>query len=138
VLHSQDDASVSLPAIRVVQGCELGHVEWSPEDGVLGAELVFFRPLRRGETVVVEYELVSPVPGAADTEYVRRLRSPMREYLLEVEFHACARPGSVVALTEERRTPIELDRCHRGHLSHSDAAPGTTGIRWTWPDDPVS
>jgi hypothetical protein len=135
VMHSQDDTTVSLPAIRVVQGCELGRVEWSHEDGVVGAELVFFRPLRRGETVVVEYDLVSPVPGAADSEYVRRLRSPMREYLLEVEFHPDALPSSVVGFTEERRTSIELDPCHRGHLAHTDATPGTTGIRWTWDDD---
>lgn len=135
VMHSQDDTAAPLPVIKVVQGCELGRVEWSSQDGVVGAELVFFRSLRRGETVIVEYELVSPVPGARDTQYVRRLRSPMREYLLEVEFHADARPRWVTGFTEERRTRVELDPCHRGHLAHTDATPGTTGIAWSWPDD---
>jgi hypothetical protein len=138
VMHSQDDTAAALPEIKVVQGCELGRVEWSPQDGVVGAELVFFRPLRRGETVIVEYELVSPSPGALDTEYVRRLRSPLREYLLEVEFHPDARPASVTGFTEQRRTPVDLDRSHRGHLAHTDATPGTTGITWSWPDhDPA-
>ena len=134
VMHSQDDTAAALPEIKVVQGCELGRVEWRPQDGVVGAELVFFRPLRRGETVIMEYELVSPSPGALDTEYVRRLRSPLREYLLEVEFHPDARPSSVTGFTEQRRTPVDLDRSHRGHLAHTDATPGTTGITWAWPD----
>lgn len=134
VMHSQDDTAAALPEIKVVQGCELGRVEGSPQDGVVGAELVFFRPLRRGDTVIVEYELVSPSPGALDTEYVRRLRSPLREYLLQVEFHPDARPSSVTGFTEQRRTPVDLDRSHRGHLAHTDATPGTTGITWSWPD----
>jgi hypothetical protein len=133
VMHSQDDTTAALPQIEVVKGCELGRVEWSPQDGVVGAELVFFRPLRRGETAIVEYQLVSPSPGALDTEYVRRLRSPLREYLLEVEFHPDARPASVTGFTEQRRAPVDLDRSHRGHLAHTDATPGTTGITWSWP-----
>jgi hypothetical protein len=138
VMHSQDDVAAALPAIEVVQGCRLGRVEWSHPQGVLGAELVFFRPLRRGETVIVEYRLVSSSPGALDTEYVRRLRSPLREYLLEVEFHPDARPCTVTGFTEQRRTPVELDPSHRCHLAHTDATPGTTGITWSWPDPDAS
>lgn len=133
VMHSQDDATAPLPTIEVVQGCRLGRVERSHQDGVVGAELVFFRPLRRGETVIVEYQLASPSPGPMDTEYVRRLRSPMREYLLEVEFDPDALPSSVLGFTEQRQGPVELDPSHRCHLAHTDATPGTTGITWSWP-----
>lgn len=82
----------------------------------------------------MEDEIVSPSPGALDTQYVRRLRSPLREYLLEVEFHPDARPCSVTGFTEERRIPVELDPSHRGRLARTDARPGTTGIRWSWSD----
>jgi transcriptional regulator with XRE-family HTH domain len=133
VMHAQDDLDAGLPEIRPLRGCALGRVERDPEAGVVGAELVFFRPLRRGETVIVTYDVVSPTPGPREHEYTRRLRLPMREYLLEVAFEPRALPESVVAFTEDREQPITLDRDRRAHLVHTDTAPGTTGIRWSWP-----
>lgn len=135
VMHSQDDLGAGLPEIRPLRGCALGRVERDPEAGVVGAELLFFRPLRRGETVIVKYDVVSPAPGPCEREYTRRLRLPMREYLLEVAFDARALPESVAAFTEGREQPIALDEDRRAHLVHTDTAPGTTGIRWSWPGD---
>lgn len=108
VMHSQDDLGAGLPEIR---------------------------PLRRGETVIVKYDVVSPAPGPCEREYTRRLRLPMREYLLEVAFDARALPESVAAFAEGREQPIVLDEDRRAHLVHTDTAPGTTGIRWSWPGD---
>lgn len=136
VLHSQDDATAGLPEIHAVRGCRLGRVEGDPEGGVVGAELEFFHPLRRGETVIVEYELVSPSPGPHDSEYTRRLRLPMREYLLVVEFDQAALPESVVAVCDGQERPIVLDEAHRAHVVHTDSTPGLTGLRWSWPSVP--
>lgn len=133
VMHSQDDLGAGLPEIRPLRGCALGRVERDPEAGVVGAELLFFRPLRRGETVIVKYDVVSPAPGPREREYTRRLRLPMREYLLEVAFDRRALPESVSAFAEGREQPIALDEDRRAHLVHTDTAPGTTGIRWSWP-----
>lgn len=134
VMHCQDDISVGLPEFRAIQGCELGRVERSVEHGVAGAELLFHRPLARGETVVVEYEFVALDVGPLESEYTRRLRMPMREYLLQVEFHPDALPATAIAFTDDHESVIDLDPSHRGHLAHTDATPGTTGIRWTWDD----
>lgn len=134
VMHAQDDTGAGLPTIRPLRGCALGRVEHDVAGGVVGAELLFLRPLRRGETVIVKYDVVSAVPGPREREYTRRLRLPMREYLLEVEFDPRALPASVVAHTEGRQHPISVDADHRAHLVHTDTAPGTTGIRWSWPD----
>ncbi|QIK75978.1 XRE family transcriptional regulator [Nocardioides piscis] len=135
VIHFQDDRGVAPPDFRAVQGCEVRRTVRSAEHGVAGAELVFHHPLSRGETVVVEYEVISSSPGPLESQYTRRLRMPMREYLLQVEFHPDALPHEVAAVTEETRTVIGLDREHRAHLAHTDATPGTTGIRWDWHDD---
>ncbi|GAB3021624.1 hypothetical protein GCM10011376_21380 [Nocardioides flavus (ex Wang et al. 2016)] len=135
VMHSQDDLDAGLPEIRPLRGCTLGRVEQDPEAGVVGAELVFFRPLRRGETVIVTYDVISASPGPREHEYTRRLRLPMREYLLEVAFDSSALPESIAAITEGREQPISLDGDRRAHLVHTDTAPGTTGIRWSWPRD---
>lgn len=136
VLHSQDDPSASLLSFRAIQGCELGRVESNAEHGVTGAELLFHRPLRRGETVVVEYELAAQGPGPLESDCTRRLRMPMREYLLQVEFHPDALPATTVAFADDREQVIDLDPGHRAHLAHTDATPGTTGIRWTWGAEP--
>ena len=135
VMHAQDDTGAGLPTIRPLRGCTLGRVEHDRAGGVVGAELLFLRPLRRGETVIMKYDVVSSTPGPQEREYTRRLRLPMREYLLEVEFDPRALPASVAALTEGREHPIPVDADHRAHLVHTDTAPGTTGIRWTWPAD---
>lgn len=134
VMHSHDDPDAGAPHFRAVRGCTLGRVEQNEEGSVVGAELVFFAPLRRGETVIVEYEVVAPEPGPSDNEYTRRLRMPMREYLLEVEFHPASLPRSVVAITDGRKVELRLDVAHRAHLVHTDPTAGATGIRWTWPD----
>ena len=134
VMHSQDDTGAMLPRITPLHGCALGRVEHDRAGGVVGAELLFFRPLRRGETVIVKYDVVSAAPGPQEHAYSRRLRLPMREYLLEVEFDPLALPGAVVAFAEGREHPISLDADHRAHLVHTDTVPGTTGIRWSWPD----
>ena len=133
VMHAQDDTAAGLPTIRPLRGCALGRVEHDRAGGVVGAELLFLRPLRRGETVIVKYDVVSAAPGPQEREYTRRLRLPMREYLLEVEFDPRALPATVAAFTEGREHPIAVDTDHRAHLVHTDTAPGTTGIRWTWP-----
>lgn len=133
VMHGQRDASAGLPRLYARRGCTVGRVVRHAVGGVIGAELVFHKPLRRGETVVMEYALASPSPGPRDVEYARRLRLPMREYVLEVEFDRRALPVSVVAFTEDREQAITLDADRRAHLVHTDSAPGTTGIRWTWP-----
>lgn len=134
VMHSQHDTSAGLPRIRPQRGCVLGRVEHDSAAGVIGAELLFHRPLHRGETVLVEYDVVSSGRGPRELAYTRRLRLPMRQYLLEIEFDPLALPASVVAFTEGRTQPIMLDADRRVHLLHTDTAPGTTGIRWSWPD----
>lgn len=135
VLHCHDDADAALPEIRAVQGCRLGRVEHDPS-GVLGAELLFLEPLRRGQTVVLEHQLVARAAGPREREYTRRLRVPMRQYLLEVAFSAAAAPASCWAVVGEEERPLDLDPDHRVHLVDTDGTAGRTGIRWSWPDDP--
>jgi len=132
VMHSFDDAEAHLPEIAALRGCRLGDVAGEPESGVLGAELVFHRPLLRGETVVVEYELRPEVLGSYETSYGRWLRLPISDYLLEVEFHPDARPVSCHTLgTKGEQVDLTLDPTHRVHVVATGCQP-TTEITWTW------
>lgn len=103
----------------------------------MGAELVFLRPLRRGQTVVTEYEVVAADPGPYELAYTRRLRLPATEYLLEVQFDEAALPVSCEAITgDETTVPLELDPAHSVHVVGTDCTAGTAGIQWSWADDP--
>lgn len=137
VLHCHDDRSAPPAQIRALQGCEVGRVLRSEDHGATAAELLFHSPLSRGDTVIIEYVAASPGPGPLETTYSRRLRMPMREYLLQVEFDAGALPDETIAFTDERDSAITLDPAHRAHLAHTDVTPGVAGMRWTWaePDD---
>lgn len=135
LLHQQDDPTVPLPRLTALRGARLGRVEREPQGGVIGAELHFCQPLRRGETVILEYEIAWD-EGPYEVEYVRRLRTPLRELLLEVEFHPDARPESVTAFTQEREALVGLDVEHRATVVHADNTPGSAGLRWAWPDAP--
>jgi hypothetical protein len=134
VLHCHDDVSAAIPTIRAVRGCRVGRVEREDAAGVVGAELLFLEPLRRGATVIVEYELVATGAGPLEHEYMRRLRLPMRQYLLEVRFDPAALPASCTAFSGETdHQPLTLDPEHTAHLVDTDCTAGRTGIRWTWP-----
>lgn len=134
ILHHQRDCTVDLPRIRPVRGCALGRVVRRRPEGVVAAELVFPRPLRRGETVLIEHEVTSVGPGPLDLRHGRRARTSMREYCLEVEFDPAALPASVSAYCDDDTWPVDLDPAHTAHLVRSDAPGGSVGIRWTWPD----
>lgn len=137
VMHCHDDLDSALPEIRPVRGCTLGRTARDAAGGVVGAELVFLRPLRRGQTVVTEYEVVAADPGPYELAYTRRLRLPATEYLLEVQFDPAALPISCEAITgDETTVPLELDPAHSVHVVGTDCTAGTAGIRWTWPDGP--
>ena len=136
LLHQMDDTTVPLPRLDVVRGASLGRLESDEAGGVLGAELHFCQPLRRGETVIVEYELTWERGGPADTCCTRKLRTPLREMLLEVEFEPSTHPTRIAAFSGDRESLVALDIEHRATVVHTDNAPGPTGLRWSWDESP--
>lgn len=138
LLHQMDDTTVPLPRLDVVRGASLGRLESDEAGGVLGAELHFCQPLRRGETVIVEYELTWEGGGPADTCCTRKLRTPLRELLLEVEFEPSTHPTRILSFSGDRESTVPLDVEHRATVVHTDNAPGPTGLRWSWDESPGS
>lgn len=135
VLHSHEDPDAGPSSIQPVQGCRLGPVH-SHRSTVVGAELVFPRPLRRGETHLVEYRLVSGDPAPYECAYQRRLRLRMRVYVLEVQFAAGAVPATCESVRDGEARPLRLGDDHRVHLVDTDCSVASAGIRWSWPTVP--
>ena len=129
--------------IRPLRGCTLGAVRSRPEAGLTIAELRLPQPLQRGELLVMEYvvEFTAPFPPDCDTS--RRLRLPVREYVIDVEFTRPALPARCVqfsASRDEDAVPTErvlrLDERDRACVMGVDLDPCVFGVRWEWPGTP--
>lgn len=138
---SADDAR---PIVSHLRNCTLGEVHTSPDSSLFCLELLFERPLQRGETLLLEYELRNPSADApalvgAD-DYKRKFRQSTREYVLEVQFD----PSSVPARTQQlsstseegpamRTRNLAVNSSGSVHAIAMDFGPGEFGIRWDWP-----
>jgi len=135
VLHL-DEHGHPPPVIEAVRHCRLGRVVTRPDDGLLVAELLFDRPLARGETVITEHAIVNRPPYPLATNYERKFRRPVREYLLEVCFATA--PARCVRYERgdgapERVVPVRPAQSVHG-LAHG-FGPGCYGFRWEWPEE---
>jgi hypothetical protein len=137
LFHHRHGPGHPLPLVQPLRGCRVGAVHTDPAAELMAAELLFPRPLARGETVVTEYALIEQRPGPTSDQHRRRFRSSVRDYVLEVEFTAPALPTRCVHLwtsdaedaeAVERRLDVE-DR-HRAVLVVQDTGPGRHAVRW--------
>lgn len=129
------------PAIRTLRSCQLGQVLTDHARGVVVAELVFDRPLDRGETMLMEYEVVHSADGLHGTDqdhtYARRFRLPIREYVVELQFDPGTPPltcESYVAHPDGQEIgppkPLLVDRQGRAHSVVLDFGLGAFCVRW--------
>jgi hypothetical protein len=137
VIMHLDEHDRALPTVKPLRHCSLGRTVRRPADGLLVAELLFDRPLRKGETVITEHELVNVPPYPPATNYERKFRLPVREFVLEVCFDAGALPASCELVTQlddgaevVRSVAVEAEV----HDVALNFGPGRFGFRWTWPD----
>ena len=130
-----------LPRIVPVQSCRLGRVAKDPEAGLIVTELVFDRPLARGETVIMEYEVAGAGPPFArsDDMFCRKFRLPVRDYVVEMRFD----PADLPAFCRQAATPAEdqdpavkrdmvVDSAGRTHAVVLGFGPGTFSVEWGW------
>jgi hypothetical protein len=138
LVYDTDVPGNPLPSVDALGSCRLGRVISDPTSGLMVAELLFERALKRSESLVLEFELVhhdQPYP-AAETTHFRRFRLPVREYVLEVRFDARCRPARCEQFqsndTSAAARPIAVDTWGYARAVTSDFGPGIFGIRWEW------
>jgi hypothetical protein len=136
ILHL-DEHDRPLPELRGLRGCRMGRSVHRPEDGLLVVELLFARPLARGETVLTEHTLVNRAPCPLATNYERKFRLPVREYVLEIRFSPEAVPAVCRRYAEQDGKPGEYsDAVPESGAVHGVAlnfGPGRYGFDWDWP-----
>ena len=134
----QLDAPGPLPQLHVPAPFRTGRVVAAPAQRLLVAEVLFERPIARGETVIVEYALHHTAPRPHSTQLECTLHVPVREYVLEVRFDPAAIPTSChsfrSAELDSRRHErlLRPDAIGSVHAVALAARPCHFGIRWDW------
>lgn len=146
VMFDGASSSELSPFIRPIRSCRLGQVHTDHTRDVIVAELLFDRPLERGETILMEYEIVEPPTGSNEVDYsfCRLFRLPVRQYILEMQFDPASPPmrcesyvGDSAAQDVEPPKPMTLDRYGRAHAVVLDFGMGVFGARWEPSRGPV-
>lgn len=132
-----DDHSLPLPRVEPVRYCRLGRVIGRRDEGLIVAELLFERPLLRGETVILEHEVVGAAPYPLATNYERKFRLPVREFTLELCFDPGMLPPRLWRFAQERDLPEHVEEVPMGsdgsaHAVTLNFGPGRYGFRWDW------
>ncbi|GAA3035236.1 hypothetical protein LV79_002716 [Actinokineospora globicatena] len=123
--------------LRPIRHCAVGEVRYLPEFGSMVAVLVLDRVLDRGDVIMVEYELLNPPGTVRSVRAERKLRFPVREYFIEVDFDPATLPATcrwraVTEATTARGGPLRLDDAGTAQFALSNAAPGTYAVHWDW------
>ncbi|WP_236653373.1 helix-turn-helix domain-containing protein [Streptacidiphilus melanogenes] len=132
------DPAATAPEVEVAGPCRLGTVVHAVDHGLLAAEILFDRPLVRGESVIVEYTAHWAPAGPPVSRLGTRLNRRIRERLLEVRFDPAAQPRSchvfrsTAVQTPPQERLLRLDRACTVHAVALGAGPGRFGIRWEW------
>ncbi|MFD5244409.1 multiprotein-bridging factor 1 family protein [Amycolatopsis sp. NPDC058340] len=131
-----DEHDHPLPEVTALRGCRPGRSVLHPEDGLLVTELLFERPLAKGETVITEHTLVNSAPFPHATNYERKFRLPTREYVLEIRFSPGVLPVRCRRRSAQDGQPADSSEVLPvGDSVHGVAlnfGPGRFGFEWDW------
>jgi hypothetical protein len=136
----QRDDPGPAPRLRVAAPHRLGKVVENRESGVLVAEVLFDRPLQRGDVMILEYTHEHRAPRPFSTVMQTTLHVPVREYVMEMRFHPSALPESCHSFRTADLDPASRpqERLLRPDAVGSvlavalSAGPCRFGIRWDW------
>lgn len=120
-------------------GCRLGRVLRDEASGSTAWELLLDRPVRLGESVLIEYRLAASADQRPLRYWELVAEAPRREIHIAVTFQEDDLPDQIAAFTvvdgEEKEIPVSLTGRTASHLE-LDFGPGIVGMRWSWPDLP--
>ncbi len=142
LVYDWEASTPDAPRIVGLRNCRLGRVAADHEAHILVAEMLFGRPLVTGETLIMDYQVINPVSSHGDTAdaYFRRLRLPVRDYVLEIQFDTEALPlrcqqfsSPAGDIRTVRRRNLTVSPTGDVHAVALGVGPGLFGIEWDWP-----
>ena len=128
--HPTDDALT----FHVMSGGTLVDYAALSQDFFSGA-IVLDRPLRVGETTIVEYEMRLP-PGSQHHDFEEHLQHRTNEVVIWLRFHPDAVPRTCETYQTlgeaETTAKVDLAGNTSAHYAGRGVGPGTVGVRWEW------
>lgn len=136
----QRDDPGPAPLLRTAPPHRLGKVVENDDAGLLVAEVLFDRPLQRGDIIILEFMHEHRTPRPVSTSLQTTLHVPVREYVLEVRFDPATLPESCHSF---RTTDLDPASRPQERLLRPDsvgsvlavalsAGPCRLGVRWDW------
>lgn len=126
------DEEGSRQEVRAGLNCRVGRVEAVPRLRCRVVEILLERPLRQGESIVLQYEFVAG-DRRPRTHFVRAVTGRVREFIAEVSFEANP-PGWAERFSvvdgDEMTTRVPVTPPLLGGFV--DAEAGFHGLRWGW------
>lgn len=124
--------------IVAVTGCSIGRIERVDEVNLIVAEMLFPRPLAKGEIVMSEH-LWFPRPSAVLSDRLQRgILQSLREMVVEAHFHPTCVPKRAFRFVRESADgpevltePVPI----HGTVAQTvfvDLKEGLAGLRWDW------
>lgn len=124
------------PAVTPVAGARLGGLAYDEQHFTFGAELLFPRSLRRGETTVIEFIVEGLGEAEPMTEAGHVLSKRINEASLWIRFDEKALPNRCREIVDTReqqtKTPTRLED-RSLHRIVRGFGPGRFGFEWSWP-----
>lgn len=122
------------PIVRTETNCRLGRVlEFREYTGVV-AELLLERPLRAGETTIIEHRLESFGESHPQQGFWRAVVREVREIAIEVRFDPVRLPVSAEQVSTvdgvEHARPLVVGTPLQALFL--DCSPGVHAVRWSW------
>lgn len=136
----QDFTTDPTPEVEGVAGCTLGRVVQLDDAGLMAAELVFDRRLRRGELYAFTYRLLERMPPGLTENGITRVLSHEVPYLVLDATFESPLPGSAHYRTTPQRfsgetNPVDAEQQElpvgpQVRIVIGDAAPGLHALGW--------
>ena len=135
-----EDASAPPTRIVPLNHCSLGRRHWLEDSSFAITELIFDRRLAKGDLMIIEYRMDYGPPYPYDTVHEEHKQMPLRDFVLEVDFHPDALPVRCEWYESSPRDPYGAERVTELPLSATnsvvvvrhDVPPSQFGLRWFW------
>ncbi|GAA4527851.1 hypothetical protein [Amycolatopsis samaneae] len=128
-----------VPEVIAVRHCATGRIAVDRHDGVLSADLLFVSPLRRGETIIMDYRIAYPPRRSwlSGDGFARHFPIATKNYLLDLSFDPARTPVRCVRSHGPSGTHAthfaEIPANATGSAQHREAdVVGRIGVRWEW------
>jgi hypothetical protein len=126
--------------VEVIQGGRVGDRPYRVNDSIFGVDIVLHRPLKLGETALMQYRSTFFYKSAPAPELRRGILRSTRDLTMWVKFHPQRVPARVFRAAWDQldlarvieRVPVELDGELSVHHRFGAVEKAVVGFYWEW------